>query len=233
MSPDVRHVSVALSADALMLQWARQEQAPAGSAIVVDNEIAARTRGGMHWDRPHSLTIAVLARPRTLEPDVADLAWLAGGVGAAAAFDDLTEDRYVCVWPDRVESFFATGDRQHPEIVITASSLLGPGRIEHTVVIARITGASQVPDASLIPVTIEHLRRATDLLDEPERVVSLYRDRCVALGARVSVALLPTGTIQGRACDVGNDGSLVIESITGMRERVAVPAFSHVTQLPT
>ncbi len=232
MSPETRHVPLALSADALMLQWARQEQAPAGSAIIVDNEIAARTRGGSHWTRPDSLTIAVLARPRTLEPDVAELAWLAGGIGAASAFDDLSADRYVCVWPDRVESSFATGGRQRPEIVITASSLLGPGRIEHVVVIARITGASQVPDASLIPVTIEHLRRATELLDEPERVVSLYRDRCVALGARVSIALLPTGTIQGRACDVGNDGSLVIESITGMRERVAVAAFRHMTQFP-
>lgn len=230
MSPETRHVPLALSADALMLQWARQELAPAGSAIIVDNEIAARTRGGSHWTRPDSLTIAVLARPRTLEPDVADLAWLAGGVGAASAFDDLTADRYVCVWPDRVES--PSGDRQRPEIVITASSLLGPGRIEHIVVVARITGASQVQDASLIPVTIEHLRRATDLLDEPERVLSLYRDRCGALGALVSVALLPTGTIQGRACDVGNDGSLVVESITGMRERIAVAAVGHVTQLP-
>ncbi|MEO6651495.1 MAG: hypothetical protein ABIP17_02425 [Ilumatobacteraceae bacterium] len=231
MNVEVRRSLVALSADALMLQWARQEQAPAGSVIVVDNEIAARTHGGSHWVRPDSLTIAVLARPRTLEPDVAELAWLAGGIGVAAAFDELTNERHVCSWPDRVESSLATGDDQRPEILMTASSLLGPGRIEHVVVVARITGASQLPDDSLVPVTIEHLRLATDLLDEPDRVVSLYRDRFVALGTRMAVALLPSGTIQGRACDVGIDGSLIIESVTGMRERVTVAACRDATRI--
>ena len=231
MSLEVRHVPVALSADALMLQWARQEQAPAGSVIVVDNEISARTRGGSHWVHTDSLTVAVLARPRTLEPDVADLAWLAGGVGAAAALDGLTAERSVCHWPDRVESAVADAETEGPAIVITATSLLGPGRIEHIVVIARITGSSQRSDAELLPVTIEHLRKAVGLLDEPDRIVDLYRARCATLGELVSVALLPSGTVRGQVVDVGNDGSLVLESTTGMRERVAVAALNHYSRV--
>lgn len=214
-----------------MLQWARQEHAPAGSAIVVDNEIAARTRGGSRWVQPDSLTIAVLARPRTLEPDVAELAWLAGGVGAAAALDDLTAKRYACHWPDRVECASEAADDDRPNIVITAVALLGPGKVEHIVVIARIAGAPQVPDVSLIPVTIRHLRNAVGLLDEPDRIVDLYSARCATLGERVSVALVPNGTVQGRASGVGNDGSLLIESATGMRERIAVSALNQLTRL--
>ncbi len=229
MTPEVRHVPVALSADALMLQWARREQAPAGSAIAVDNEIAARTRGGSHWVRPDSLTVAVLARPRTLEPDVADVAWLAGGVGAAAALDDLTAERYVCHWPDRVECAVEVGAQEHPSVVVTSSTLLGPGRIEHIVVIARIAGASHVPSASLISTTIEHLRNAVGLLDEPDHIVNLYRARCATLGERLTVGLLPHGIVRGRAIDLGSDGSLVIESATGMRERIAVAAFDFLS----
>lgn len=66
----------------------------------------------------------VLARPRTLEPDVADVAWWAGGVGAAAAFNDVTAKRYSCHWPDRAECSSAADDDRPPEIVITASTLL-------------------------------------------------------------------------------------------------------------
>lgn len=70
-----------------MHQWARQESAPAGSALVVGAEISARLRGGVIWRNPEPLAAAVLARPTGLDPSGADLAWLAASLGAARALD--------------------------------------------------------------------------------------------------------------------------------------------------
>ena len=70
-----------------MHQWARQESASAGSALVVGTEISARLRGGVIWRNPEPLAAAVLARPAGLDPSGADLAWLAASLGAAWALD--------------------------------------------------------------------------------------------------------------------------------------------------
>lgn len=217
-----------------MLQWARQDHAPAGSAMVVAREIAARVRNGVGWRRPDSLAIAVLARPRTLGPDTVDLAWLVAGLAIAAAMDELTGAQYSCVWPDRVESSSLVDDEpDRPELVISTSSLLGPGRVEHVILTARAAGASQLTAAPEFPVVVvRHLQAAALLLDEPDRVITSYRGHCSTLGTRVEAKMLPSGTIRGVACDVGRDGSLVVESPTGMRERVSVAALDSVIASP-
>ena len=101
-----------------MHQWARQESAPAGSALVVDTEISARLRGGVIWRNPEPLAAAVLARPAGLNPSGADLAWLAASLGAARALDaaggrghELGADG--AYGPDTARALDATGGREH------------------------------------------------------------------------------------------------------------------------
>ncbi|MDQ4091431.1 MAG: biotin--[acetyl-CoA-carboxylase] ligase, partial [Actinomycetota bacterium] len=47
-------------------------------------------------------------------------------------------------------------------------------------------------------------------LDAPDDVLGPYRRRCTTLGRRVRVQL-PTGTLEGVATDVEDDGRLVVD----------------------
>lgn len=127
---------VAVSVDALMHQWARQESAPAGSALVAEAEISARLRGGALWRTSGALAVAVLARPAELDPSGVDLAWLAASLGAARAFDAATGGEHRCEWPDAV----LAGSRA--EVVVSAVCVLGPGRVDYAILIVRLGPAS-------------------------------------------------------------------------------------------
>lgn len=132
MSGGIRRVPVAVSVDALMHQWARQESAPAESALVAEAEISARLRGGALWRTSEALAAAVLARPAELEPSGADLAWLAASLGAARALDIAAGGEHRCEWPDGV--LVGSG----AEVAVSAVSVLGPGRVDYAILIVRL-----------------------------------------------------------------------------------------------
>lgn len=123
---------VAVSVDALMHQWARQESAPAGSALVAEAEISARLRGGALWRTSGALAVAVLARPAELEPSGMDLAWLAASLGAARALDIVAGGEHRCEWPDAVP--VGSG----AEVAVSAICTLGPGRVDYAILIVRL-----------------------------------------------------------------------------------------------
>jgi len=87
MKPPTRSVPVALSAEALLHQWARQSEAPAGAAVVAASEIAARRRGGVEWRTPDAVAVSVLARPDSLDPEAMDVGWAAVSLAAAEALE--------------------------------------------------------------------------------------------------------------------------------------------------
>ena len=132
MSGGIRRVPVAVSVDALMHQWARQESAPAGSALVAEAEISARLRGGALWRTSEALAAAVLARPAELDPSGVDLAWLAASLGAARALDIAAGGEHRCEWPDVVLAGSGA------EVAVSAVSVLGPGRVDYAILIARL-----------------------------------------------------------------------------------------------
>lgn len=225
MSGDIRRVPVAVSVDAMMHQWARQESAPAGSALVAEAEISARLRGGALWRTSGALAAAVLARPAELEPSGMDLAWLAASLGAARALDTAAGGEHRCEWPDAVLAGSGA------EVAVSAICTLGPGRVDYAILIVRLGPA----DAFVPPVNegvlVGELRVAARLLDEPGELVDVYRRRCATVGCTAAVALLPHGAVRGRVRGISADGRLEVESPTGLVERIAVSSFSSLRRL--
>ena len=203
-----------------MHQWARQESAPAGSALVVGTEISARLRGGVIWRNPEPLTAAVLARPAGLDPSGADLAWLAASLGAARALDAGGGREHRCEWPDTV---LVPGGA---EVVVNAVCVLGPGRVDYAILTVRLGPAAAFDPPVDADGLVGELRAAARLLDEPDELVAAYRRRCATVGCTAAVALLPHGAARGTVRGIGADGRLEIESPTGMVERIAVSSFS-------
>jgi biotin-(acetyl-CoA carboxylase) ligase len=228
---EVRRVQVALSIDALMQQWARQEDGPAGSALIATTEIAGRLRGGVEWRHENSISVGVLARPRALEPPAVDLGWLAASIGAASALDLVTGGRHGCQWPDRVvrPTFAVEGVGQF-EVAISSVGQLGPGRIDHIIMIVRIVGLGNV-SADLATAVVDEVRAAALLLDEPGQLLQRYRDVCSTLSRQVSMTLLPRGSVRGLARDVGQYGGLLLESPTGLIESVPVTALGRLEMI--
>jgi len=64
MKPPTKTVTVVLSVEAVLQQWARQSDAPDGAAVIAETEIAARRRGSAEWRVDHSIAMSVLAPTR-------------------------------------------------------------------------------------------------------------------------------------------------------------------------
>lgn len=216
----VERTPVALSIDALAQQAARRDGAPAGSVIVVDREIAGRIRGGVEWTAQNAIAVASIARPVALGAETADVAWLAAGLATADAVTELTHCATDCWWPDGI----VTKDLPGVRVATGAITLLGPGRVDVAILLARIgviAGLGGGRDAIATELA-SSLAAATDWLDEPETLVERYRARCATLGREVRARLLPAGMLHGRAADVRSSGALVIETPTGLLESTTV-----------
>lgn len=227
MTPEVRHTPFALSIDALVQQWARRESAPAGSAYVVDSEVAARRRNGvLWWHHSDAVAVAVVVRPEDLDPGGVDLLWLAAGLGAADALDRLTGRAHRCLWPDQIDL------RPDPEfdVAVTASTELGPGRVDHGILVIRIAPVSKLGSASDVSsALVQCLRQSVRRLDDPEQLVSDYIARCDTLGNRVAVSLVPSGFMRGEATGIDSNGFLVVTSPTGLSETTPIPNVQEVS----
>ena len=220
---------MALSAEALLHQWARQSAAPAGAAVVADTEIAARCRGGVEWRTPDAVAVSVLARPERLDPSAVDVGWAAASLAAARALDACRDERRSCLWPDLL-----VGESDDDlDVAISYACALGPGRIEFAALTVRV-GPVVLPDerTRLTDSLIERLREAAASLDDPYSVLDAYRARCSTLGRAVELRLLPHGSMRGLAEDIDDAGRLVLASPTGLKERIAVAALNEVTLLP-
>ena len=232
MSGTWERVAVALSAEARLHQLARKEAAPAGLAVVVDTEISARLRGGLEWDREDAVAVAVLARPEGLDFRHADLAWPAAGLAAAAALSEFTGDGYLCDWPDSARPATAEATAAPPVVAATASSHLGPGRVDYAVLVLRVAPVAALGSRdALIEPLVRHARACADLLDDPTELLRRYRSCCATLGHRVALSLAPTGMTRGVAADIDAGGGLVVRSATGLAETVAVTALRSLSLL--
>lgn len=223
----VERTPVALSVDALAQQAARRDGAPAGSVIAVDREVAGRIRGGVEWTAEDAVAVASIARPVALDPATADVAWLAAGLATADAVAAGTDAAVDCWWPDAV----VLPDVLDVQVATGAITLLGPGRVDVAILIARIGGVAQVAGGrdAMVAALSSSLAAATGWLDAPEDLVERYRARCATLGRDVRARLLPAGVLHGRAIDIGSTGALVIETPTGLLEPTTVASTWTVT----
>lgn len=234
MEEPFRHSGIGISVEAIAEAWARQESAPDGGLVVLDAEVAGRVRGGWGWTSPSSVAVGLILRP-TWDPVVADKAWLVPSVAAIIALGDLGLNAH-CRWPDEIVI---------DEIVVgrtTARVTLGPGMVDFAVVTVRLdldaldrAGISSHVDTTsdkgrshVTEIVGDALRQANGLCDNPEILRLEYASSCRTIGSIVHVEMQPRGFTRGRAVDVSDAGSLIVESSTGMRETVSVDALKAV-----
>lgn len=222
--PIQRRYPVGMSVEAMASAWARSEQAPDGAVIVLGNEISGRLRGGEPWTLggDDALMMAMVARP-DMDPLHEALLWLPASLAAADALTSTTGTDHVSLWPDRVVDSGSLLRRCAVNVLVQ----LGPGRVEHAIFAVRVDlrdlPQEKRPDVdAFVSSYVASAKRYVDLLTgDPDALLSAYVDRCAHIGERVRVELLPRGDARGRVAAVDRDGFLVLESNTGMLERIA------------
>jgi len=213
-----------MSVEALASAWARTENAPDGAVVVADSEISGRLRGGTPWraNVDEALVMAMVIRP-SLDPLHEALLWLVASLAVAEALAEVTGDEHTVIWPDTVVR--DDGDSARSSINVTVQ--LGPGRIEHAVLAVRthLDGLDATKE-QLLSSLGQHLLSATRLVETNSlALLEAFNDRCSVMNRRALVSLLPRGEARGRIIAVDADGFLVLESSTGMLERIAPASF--------
>ena len=216
-----------MSVEALASAWARTENAPDGAIVVADSEISGRLRGGTPWREAgdNALIMAMVIRP-SLEPLKEALLWLVASLGVADALAEVAGAGHSVIWPDTVA-------REDGSVrsSVNVTIQLGPGRIEHAVIAVRtqLDGLSVTKD-QLLGSLGRHLLATTRLVESnPLALLEAFNDRCAAVNRRALVSLLPRGEARGRVTAVDADGFLVLESSTGMLERIAPASLRSLT----
>lgn len=216
---EVRRFDVGMSVDALAAAWARQEAAPAGSVVTVATEIAGRRRGGIPWKigAPNGLMMAMVTRPQ-IAPRQEALLWLGVTLASAKAIETVTGQPRSVLWPDVVGE--AGGE---PVAFTNVGVQLGPDRIEHAVLSVRVDLAlAKVDNAErLLTELSKELEAALALLEaDPPTVLQAFSDAYGLMNCLVTATLHPRGAARGRVAAFDENGDLVIESTTGMLERI-------------
>ncbi len=223
--PEQRSYEVAMSVEALASAWARTEAAPAGSVVIADTEVSGRRRGGVPWTLrgAGALSMAIVVRPN-IAPMQEALLWTVAALAAAEALTDASGTEHGPLWPDRVVGSL----RDEPSCFVNVVVQLRPGAIDHAVVSVRAdlralplqTSGSR--RAELVSTMSEALRKTVERLEQdPAGLLATFNDRCLLTDELVLAKLLPRGEARGRATAVDSEGFLVLESSTGMLERIA------------
>ncbi|CAN5497546.1 biotin--[acetyl-CoA-carboxylase] ligase [soil metagenome] len=220
----LRAFQVGLSAEALALAWARQQNAPAGAAVVVVNEVSPRGRAGRLWPHPadDTLAFAVILRP-TLSADDANAVWLAAGVAVTSGAGLVSDRELATCWPDQVIDV-ASGE----EVAMTKAEIqLGPGQVRSAVATVRLSvsrlGLDPEQRGDLLEALLASFAEvAEELSEQPTGVAAMYEGRCSLVGSRIKVVLLPKGETRGVVRGVDPMGRLRLESGTGMIEHLEI-----------
>lgn len=220
----MRVFPVAVSAEAMALAWANQEDAPQGATVVVDHEIRASGLHGRLWNTPpaDSLACSVVLRP-TVPVEEADSAWLVAALAAAEGAQAVTGRDLATWWPDSV----VEAATQEPVSAVRAEVQLGPGRVKSVVVTLRFDLPTLGVDAAGKDALLEAVVHAVDdaaegLAGGAAGAAAAYEKRCALLGKRVRIQLLPKGETRGVARGVDRGARLQLEAPSGLVEKVTV-----------
>lgn len=201
---------VATEADALA--WAR-DGGPTGALVVADFQLSARRKGGWPWpvEAGRGLGFSLLIAPR----ERADRqGW--PYVAATTAVADVLGSQHAVAWPDEVR-----GDGRCSAAVVVQDDASTPARWAVLTVLVAEAEPPRAPLLARLVGAVEHR-----LSQDPYDLLAEYRPRCVTLGRRVVVRLVPLGpaspTIEGVAVDCRPDGRLVVET-PAVRRAVLAP----------
>jgi len=207
---------VLLSAAVTAADWARAG-APHGAVVVTDHQIAPRGRAGRPWTvtAGRDLAFALVLRPQVASEREG---WLYAVVLAALA--DACGGGATIEWPDEL---------RREGVMAAAAGIevkLGGLTIKWAVVNVLIRDA-QPPRGELLGAVLRAID--TRLADTPRAVLDDYVALCATIGRDVRVRLLGGATrLQGRALEVTDDGSLLLETDTGRRVPVRPQDISSI-----
>ncbi len=220
----VRVFPVAVSAEAMALAWANQEDAPQGATVVVDHEIRASGLHGRLWTVPATDTLAcsVVLRP-PLSVEEADTSWLLAALAAAEAAQAVSGRELATWWPDSV----VDASSREQVAAVRAEVQLGPGRVKGVIITLRFDLPKLGLDASAKDAMLEATVKAVDdaaegLAEGAAKAAAAYEKRCGLLGNRVMIRLLPKGETRGTAKRVDRGARLELESPSGLIEKITV-----------
>jgi biotin-(acetyl-CoA carboxylase) ligase len=218
----MRLFPVAVSAEAMALSWANQEDAPAGATVVVDHEIRASGLHGRLWTvvATDSLACSIVLRP-ALKIEDADSAWLLAALAAANGAQAVSGRELATWWPDSV----VDAATREQVAAVRAEIQLGPGRVKSIVVTLRFDLPRLGLDASGKDALLEAVVMAVDEAGEELAsggVGAAYEKRCALIGNRLLIRLLPKGETRGTARRIDRGARLELESPSGMVEKITV-----------
>jgi biotin-(acetyl-CoA carboxylase) ligase len=219
----IRRFPVAVSAEAMALAWANQEDAPQGATVVVDHEIRASGLHGRLWEVPatDSLACSVVLRP-TVPVEDADSAWLVAALACAEGAQAVTGKEMSTWWPDSVV------DASREQVAaVRAEVQLGPGRVKSIVITLRFNlpklGLDVTQRDELLEAVVHAVDAAADEMSSGGAgAAAAYEKRCALLGNRVLIRLLPKGETRGTARRVDRGARLELESASGLVEKITV-----------
>lgn len=219
----VRRFPVAVSAEAMALAWANQEDAPQGATVVVDHEIRASGLHGRLWEVPatESLACSIVLRP-TVPVEDADSAWLVAALASAEGAQAVSGREMSTWWPDSVV------DSSRDQVAaVRAEVQLGPGRVKSIIITLRFNlpklGVDPSQKDDLLEAVVHAVDVATDELSSGGAgAAAAYEKRCALLGNRVLIRLLPKGETRGTARRVDRGARLELESASGLIEKITV-----------
>jgi BirA family transcriptional regulator, biotin operon repressor / biotin---[acetyl-CoA-carboxylase] ligase len=217
-----------------------EDDAPDWTVIVAEHQTAGRGRLGRTWrDAPGgSLLCSVLLRPR-LDAGEVHLLTLAAAV---AMIDAAGLPGLAAKWPNDL----VVGERKCGGILAEAE--LRGGGIRHVVLGVGVNVSSSpehlpeevrssstslaiegaaVDRDGLLTRFLASLRALVEAPGFPSEVVDAYRPRCRTLSRLVRAVTTSGDRIEGRAVDVDERGSLLVER-DGRVERVAFGEVEHV-----
>lgn len=226
----LRHFPVAVSADAMALAWANQEEGPHGATVVVEHEVGPRGFHGAVWMTPpaDSLVCAIVLRPR-LSADEGDVAWLLTGLAALEGAEATSGRTLATWWPATVV------DGPDLMAALKAEVQLGPGKVKSVVATMRFDltklGLAREKRDELLESVVAAVDRAAALLDEEgaPALAAAYDARCALVGKRVKIKLRPKGETRGTVRSVDRAARLEITSASGMIERVGIDQMLDLT----
>ena len=241
---EVRVVEETGSTNADLADLARAGE-PEGLVLVAEHQTAGRGRLGRVWTAParSGLSFSMLLRPAAVPAAQWPLLPLLVGVGLANAVASTAEVDVALKWPndlmigdaklggilaERVES--PTGAAAVVgvglNVTLRATELPVPTAISLGLAGAAVTDRDTLLRASLRGVAREYTRWVDRAGDPSSAILSSYRELCVTLGREVRAELPGGRAVDGRAVDVDEVGSLIVETAGG-REVVSAGDVTH------
>jgi biotin-(acetyl-CoA carboxylase) ligase len=227
----MKQFSVALSSEVMALAWANLENAPGGSAVVVDHEINPRGLHGRLWDTPPSdtLSVAIVLRP-PVSVEEADSAWFVAALAALEGAEEVTGKSLAAWWPDSI----LDQETEDPIGQVRSEVQLGPGQVKCAVITIRLDvlrlGLDPAADRDRLCEAVVQAsdRVSAKLAEGVAGVATAYQERCTMLGRRVKIRLRPKGETRGVARRVDRAARLEVEAMSGMVERVGVDQLMEI-----